>query len=283
MSPATKQIRSILSQTRAVKAAALSDPISARIAEHAGFEAGVMLSSSATMAVLGAPDVSLISLSEMAEQTRRVARASGLPVLVDGEQGFGNALNAMRTVAEIEAAGAAAVTIEDTILPRAYKTGAGLQMVSEEEGVAKIKAALLGRRDPEFVVLARTSALAIAPLDEALRRLRNYEAAGADAVFVSGAKSLDQLKAARAALSIPIVVGAVAPELRCPQILSEAGVSLWAQGNLPMFDAAHAMKKAYADILAGTRQAPMQSTSADPVVDEATRGKTYGDWLEAFC
>lgn len=283
MTRPTERIRDILSQQRAVKAAALSDPISARIAEQVGFEAGVMLSSSATMAVLGAPDASLISLTEMAEQTRRVTRATGLPLLVDGEQGFGNALNAIRTVEEIEAAGAAAVTIEDTILPRAYKAGAALQMVSEEEGVAKLKAALLGRRTPEFVVLARTSAFSIAPLEEALRRIRNYQEAGADAVFLSGVKSLDQLHAARAALSIPIVVGAVAPELRSSEVLADAGVSLWAQGNLPMFDAGHAMKKAYADILAGKRQAPMQSSSSDPLIDEATQGAKYNEWLEAFC
>lgn len=283
MTRPTERIRDILSQQRAVKAAALSDPISARIAEQVGFEAGVMLSSSATMAVLGAPDVSLISVTEMAEQTRRLTRATGLPLLVDGEQGFGNALNAIRTVEEIEAAGAAAVTIEDTILPRAYKAGAALQMVSEEEGVAKLKAALLGRRNPEFVVLARTSAFSIAPLEEALRRIRNYQKAGADAVFLSGVTSLDQLHAARAALSIPIVVGAVAPELRSSEVLAGAGVSLWAQGNLPMFDAAHAMQKAYADILAGKRQAPMQSSSSDPLIDEATQGAKYNEWLEAFC
>lgn len=283
MSRQTDRIRAILNEARAVKAAALSDPVSARLAQKAGFEAGVMLSSSATMAVLGAPDASLISLTEMAEQTRRTARATDLPILVDGEQGFGNALNAMRTVAEIEAVGAAAVTIEDTILPRAYKAGAALQMVSEEEGVAKIKAALLGRSNPEFVVLARTSALSIAPLDEALRRIGNYQAAGVDAIFLSGVKSADQLKAARAALSIPIVVGAVAPELRSADILGSLGVSLWAQGNLPMFDAMRAMQKAYEDILSGERQAPMQSTASDRLVDEVTHGRTYDAWLDAFC
>jgi len=276
-------MRAILGESRAVRAAALSDPISARIAESMGFEAGVLLSSSATMAVLGAPDISLISLTEMAEQTRRLTRASRLPILVDGEQGFGNALSAMRTVAEIEAAGAAAVTIEDTVLPRAYKAGAELQMVSEEEGLAKIEAALLARRDPDFVIIARTSALSIASLEESVRRLKCYEAAGADAVFLSGVKSLEQLKTVRTALSVPIVVGAVAPELRCQNVLSASGVSLWAQGNLPLFEAVHAMRRAYSEILSGVRQAPMQSTSSDPVLTEATRGRDYDEWLEAFC
>jgi oxaloacetate decarboxylase len=242
-----------------------------------------MLSSSATIAVLGAPDSSLVSLTEMAEQTRRVSRASNLPVLVDGEQGFGNALNAMRTVEEIEAAGAAAVTIEDTMLPRAYGAGASLQLVSEEEGVSKMKAALLGRKNPGFVVLARTSALSIASLEEALSRITSYEAAGVDAVFLSGVKSVEQLNAARASISIPIVVGAVAPELRSVELLRRAGVSLWAQGNLPLFEAAHAMHRAYADILQGKREAPMQNTASDPLIDEATRGRTYDQWLEAFC
>lgn len=283
MASTTDKMRAIIGQTNAVKAAALGDPISARIAEKVGFEAGAVLSSTATMTVLGAPDLSLVTLTEMAEQVRRVTRATSMPVLVDGEQGFGNALSAMRTVEEIEAAGAAAVTIEDTVLPRAYKTGAALQMVSEEEGQARLKAALLGRRRDDFMIVARTSALAIASLDEALRRLANYEAIGADAVFLSGVQSVEQLSAVRTVLSIPIIVGAVAPDLRSAELLAKNGVSLWVQGNLPFFDAAHAMQQAYAGILDGTRQASMQSTSSDPLIDDATHGRQYDTWLESFC
>jgi carboxyvinyl-carboxyphosphonate phosphorylmutase len=283
MVQSTEIMRQILGARQTLKAAALSDPISAVIAEKAGFKVGLLLSSSATMAVLGAPDTSLISLPEMAEQTRRVARRSQIPILVDGEHGFGNALNAMRTVEEIEAAGASAVTIEDTILPRPFKAGASLEMITEEEGVAKMKAALLGRRSSTFMVLARTSALAIASLEEALRRVKNYEAAGVDGIFLSGVKSLEQLNAVRAAVAVPIVVGAIAPDLRSIELLSQAGVSVWAQGNLPLFDAVHAMYAAYSDILAGKREAPMQNTSSDLLVDEATRGSDYSKWLEAFC
>lgn len=278
-----KQLRTLLSRSDAVMAAAVSDPVSARLAEGSGFKAAALLSSSATMAVLGAPDISLISLTEMAEQTRRVARACGIPVLVDGEHGFGNALNAMRTVEEIEASGAAAVTIEDTVLPRDYRSGPGPRLIGEDEGTAKIRAALLGRRNPAFVVLARTSAFAVTSAEESLRRIRNYQSAGADGLFLSGVKTVEQLQAARRAVDIPIIVGAVAPELRSQRVLADAGVSIWIQGNLPLFDAVRAMKQAYADICSGARGAPVQGSSADPLVDEVLRGRLYEEWMNEYC
>lgn len=276
------RLRALLAERRAIRMASLIDPLSGRLAEEVGYEVGGVLSSAATMAVLGAPDLSLLSLTEMAEQTRRITRACDLPVLVDGEQGFGNGLNVRRTVIEIAAAGAAAVTIEDTVLPRAFGSPEGYELVSLAEGRAKIGAALHARHDPTFLVVARTSAFSVASLEEALGRVTAYEEAGADAVFLSGVRTLEHLKAARGSLSLPIIVGAIGPDLQNQDVLREAGVSLWAQGNQPHFAALHAMRAAYRGVLEGAIPGAIQGAAADPLIDAAIEGPLYKQWTKEF-
>src|SRR6476469_8003149 len=127
-------LRAILAGSACVRAGSVYDPISARIAEDLGFELGMFGGSVASLAILGDPDITLITLTELAEQMRRMSRASSLPVVVDADHGYGNALNARRTVQELEAAGAAGLTIEDTLLPQAFGV-AEPQLISLEEGV----------------------------------------------------------------------------------------------------------------------------------------------------
>src|SRR5271167_3705342 len=158
------QLRSILTGTDCVRPGSVYDAISIRIAEDLGFELGMFGGSVASLAVLGDPDVALITLTELAEQMRRMSRASALPVLVDADHGYGNALNVRRTIEELETAGAAGLTIEDTLLPQAYGQ-AGTQLISLEEGIGKMKAALDARRDPSLVIVGRTGAVSIASLD----------------------------------------------------------------------------------------------------------------------
>ena len=129
-----EQLRSILTGARCIRPGSVYDAMSIRIAEDLGFEVGMFGGSVASLAVLGDPDIALITLTELAEQMRRMSRAAALPVLVDADHGYGNALNVRRTVQELDAAGAAALTIEDTLLPQAFgetKT----QLISLEEGV----------------------------------------------------------------------------------------------------------------------------------------------------
>src|SRR5881227_3962154 len=140
-------LRSILSGSACIRAGSVYDPVSIRIAEDLGFELGMFGGSVASLTVLGDPDITLITLTELAEQIRRMSRASSLPVLVDADHGYGNALNVRRTVQELETAGAAGLTIEDTLLPQAYGAQ-GPQLISIEEGVGKMKAALDARGDP---------------------------------------------------------------------------------------------------------------------------------------
>ena len=141
----------------------------------------------ASLAVLGDPDIALITLTELAEQMRRMSRASALPVLVDADHGYGNALNVRRTIEELETAGAAGLTIEDTLLPQAFGQDA-TQLISLEEGVGKMKAALDARGDPSLVIIGRTGAASITSLDDAIARARAYEATGVDALFFTGIK-----------------------------------------------------------------------------------------------
>src|SRR5467141_2080218 len=160
-------LRAILKGPSCIRPGSVYDAASIRIAEDLGFELGMFGGSVASLAVLGDPDIALVTLTELCEQMRRMSRAAQLPVLVDADHGYGNALNVRRTVQELEAAGAAGLTIEDTLLPQAFGQ-AKTQLIPIEEGVGKMKAALDGRGDPALVIMARTGAVAITSLDDAI-------------------------------------------------------------------------------------------------------------------
>src|SRR4051812_32453457 len=177
-----ENLRAILSGSACVRPGSVYDAISIRIAEDLGFEVGMFGGSVASLAVLGDPDITLITLTELTEQMRRMSRAAALPVLVDADHGYGNALNVRRTVQELEAAGAAGLTIEDTLLPQGYgqtKT----QLIPLQEGVGKLKAALDARNDPLLVIIGRTGAVAVTSVDDAILRASAYEDTGVDALF----------------------------------------------------------------------------------------------------
>src|SRR6266545_2875091 len=199
-------LRSILNGPTCARAGSVYDPVSARIAEDLGFELGMFGGSVASLAILGDPDITLITLTELAEQMRRMSRASSLPVLVDADHGYGNALNVCRTVQELEAAGAAGLTIEDTLLPQPFGQSV-TQLIPLEEGVGKMKAALDGRSDPSLVVMGRTGAVSVTGLDDAIARAKAYEATGVDALFFTGIRNREELEAISAATRLPIVLG----------------------------------------------------------------------------
>src|ERR1700755_1492232 len=166
-----EQLRAILAGSSCVYPGSVYDATSIRIADDLGFEVGMFGGSVASLAVLGDPDIALITLTELCEQMRRMSRAAALPVLVDADHGYGNALNVRRTVQELEAAGAAGLTIEDTLLPQAHGE-ARTQLISLEEGVGKMKGALDGRGDPSLVIIGRTGAPSITSLDDAIARAK---------------------------------------------------------------------------------------------------------------
>src|SRR5262249_33272103 len=201
------RFREILAGGACVHPASVHDAVSARIAADLGFELGMFAGSVASLAVLGAPDLIVLTLSEFADQAHRLGGAAELPLLVDADHGYGNALNVMRTVEELETAGVAALSIEDTDLPRGYGRSDRTKLLSLEEGVGKMKAALAARRDPDLAIAGRTSGMALTGVDEAIRRAKAYEAAGADAVFLVGIRTKEQLEAAAAELGLPIILG----------------------------------------------------------------------------
>src|SRR5471030_2523017 len=205
-------LRAILTGSRCVRPGSVYDATSIRIAEDLGFEVGMFGGSVASLAVLGDPDVTLITLTELAEQMRRMSRAADLPVLVDADHGYGNALNVRRTVQELEAAGAAGLTIEDTLLPQAYGQ-AKTQLISLEEGVGKMKAALDARSDPSLVIIGRTGAAQVTSVDDAIARAQAYQATGVDALFFTGVKTRTDLETIAAATTLPIVLGGPTEEM----------------------------------------------------------------------
>jgi carboxyvinyl-carboxyphosphonate phosphorylmutase len=235
-----EKLRSVLSGAACVHPGSVHDAISIRIAEDLGFPLGMFGGSVASLAVLGDPDVTLITLTELAEQMRRMSRASALPVLVDADHGYGNALNVRRTVQELEAAGAAGLTIEDTLLPAAFGE-AKTQLISLEEGVGKMKAALAGRNDASLVIMGRTGAASITSIEDAIRRAKAYESAGVDALFFTGIKSRAELEAVSAATRLPIVLGGAPEDLNALDYLAGQRVRIALQGHAPIAAATQAV------------------------------------------
>jgi carboxyvinyl-carboxyphosphonate phosphorylmutase len=193
----------------------------------------------------------LITLTELAEQMRRMSRAAALPVLVDADHGYGNALNVRRTVQELETAGAAGLTIEDTLLPAAFGE-AKAQLISLEEGVGKMKAALDGRGDPSLVIMGRTGAASITSIEDAIRRARAYEATGVDALFFTGIKSRAELEAVASATRLPIVLGGAPDELNAIDYLAGQRVRIALQGHAPIAAATQAVYETQKALREGT-------------------------------
>jgi len=275
-------MRAILEGKACVHPASVFDPVSARIAEDLGFELGMFAGSIASLAVLGAPDQTLITLTEFAEQAHRICRAGALPLLVDADHGYGNALNVMRTVEELETAGIAALTIEDTSLPQAYGGGAGVKLISLEEGVGKMKAALAARRDPRLAVVGRTSALAVNGLDDALARGKAYEAAGVDALFFLGVRTRAQLEALAAGCGIPIVLGGVGADLNDRDFLGAHGVRISLQGHQPFMAAVAAVHATMKALREGTPPARLGNLASAQQMQELSRDADYARWSESF-
>jgi carboxyvinyl-carboxyphosphonate phosphorylmutase len=233
-------LRSILSGSSCVRPGSVYDATSIRIAEDLGFELGMFGGSVASLAVLGDPDIALITLTELAEQMRRMSRAACLPVLVDADHGYGNALNVRRTVQELELSGAAGLTIEDTLLPQAFGQS-GTQLISLQEGVGKMKAALDARGDPALVIMARTGAASVTSIDDAIARASAYQATGVDALFFTGIRSRAELDAIAAATTLPIVLGSAPEEMIDRDYLRDRRVRIALQGHAPFSAATQAV------------------------------------------
>jgi len=277
-----ERYRAILSGARCVHPGSVFDPISARIAEDLGFEVGMFAGSTASLTVLGAPDLIVLTLSEFAAQALRINRAGNLPLMVDADHGYGNALNVMRTVQELETAGVAALTIEDTELPRPYGPDGKPRLLSIDEGVGKMQAALAGRQDAALVIAGRTSAPQVSGIDDAVARAKAYAATGVDALFFVGVRTREQLQAIRDAVSLPILLGSVGGELGGIDELGDMGVRIALQGHQPIM----AGYKAVHDTLKALREGtPPQALTGVPdaaFMRRVTRGDDYARWTHDY-
>ena len=193
MSVAAQQLRQMLNGPGMVVAPFVFDAFQARIAQAAGFQAAYM-TGFGTAAARGFPDVGLLTMAEMVEIVRYIAGAVETPLICDADTGYGNPVNVYRTVRDYEAAGAAALHIEDQVWPKRCGFLAGKQVIPLEEMVPKVKAACDARRDAAFVIIARTDALAVNGWEDVAQRARAYRAAGADLIFVDGIRTLDDMR-----------------------------------------------------------------------------------------
>lgn len=200
------RLRALLETARPVLAPGCYDALGARLVEEAGFPAVYMTGFGTSAGLLGRPDVGLVSMSEMADNARRIVEAVDLPVIADADTGYGNPINVLRTVREYERAGVAGLHIEDQVAPKKCGHMEGKQVVPVAEMVAKVRAAVDARVSKDLVIIARTDARAVEGLDAAIERAAAYREAGADVLFIEAPQSVDEVRAIAAAFpTVPLL------------------------------------------------------------------------------
>jgi 2-methylisocitrate lyase-like PEP mutase family enzyme len=188
-----RRLRALLARNEVLAAPGVAECLSARLVAEAGFEAIYMTGDGSSALLLGQPDVGLLTMSEMVENAARIAAASGLPTIADGDTGYGGPVNVRRTIQDYERAGVAAIQMEDQVFPKRCGHLAGKRVIPVKEMVGKVSAAVDARRDEDFVVIARTDAIAVEGFEAALERAARYREAGADVIFVEAPTSREQL------------------------------------------------------------------------------------------
>lgn len=241
----TTQLRTLLDRPGGVVTPGAYDALSALAIETAGFEAIFLTGYGAAASLLGAPDIGLTTLTEVETVARNMVRAVDLPVIADADTGYGNPLNVIRTVEELERAGVAGVMLEDQVWPKRCGHMAGKQVVAAEEHVRKLRAAAAARKDPDLVIIGRTDARGPLGLEEAIRRGRLYAEAGADVIFVEAPESVDELKQVAAAIPNRPLMANMVENGRTPLLsvaeLQALGYRLIAFPVTGLFAAAHAL------------------------------------------
>lgn len=239
-----RQFRELVNSSEILVLPGAYDALSAKLIETAGFNAAFMTGFGHSASKLGSPDVGLMTLSEMADRARDTANAINIPLVVDGDTGFGNNINVVRTVREYERTGAVAIQLEDQTMPKKCGHMLGREIVSEHEMVNKIRAAISARSDSDFLIIARTDARTNYGIDEALRRAKIYEDAGADIIFVESLETVEEMELVNKTISVPTVANMVeggrSPYLTANQ-LEQIGYSIVYFPVAPIFAASQAV------------------------------------------
>jgi len=248
---ATDEFRRLVESSDITMIPGVADALGAILAKKAGFKAVFLSGYAASATLLGAPDVGLLTMTEMAECARRIADAVEIPVFADGDNGHGNATNVMRTMKQFERAGVAAIFFEDQVSPKRCGHMSGKQVIPCDEMVAKIKAAVDARVDPELLIMARTDALAVNGMDDAIERMHKYLAAGADMSFVESPESIDQMRRITREIPAPnmanMVPGGKTPILTARE-LEDIGFSIVAYPTMLTYTIARAAERALAHL-----------------------------------
>jgi carboxyvinyl-carboxyphosphonate phosphorylmutase len=276
-----ERLRAIVGGNRCIFPASVYDGISARIAGDLGFEAMMFAGSIGSYAVLGAPDICVLTLTEFAEQALRINRAGSLPLCVDADHGYGNAMSVKRTVEELETAGISALSIEDTLLPTAFGGKEG-QLLSIEEGVGKMKAAIAGRQDPRLVICGRTSAIGITGVADTIARLKAYEAVGVDMLFMAGLKNREQLDEVSQAVKKPLFLGSVPEDMMDLDYLSARNVRVCLQGHHQFWAGVQGVHDTLKALREGTKPSQLKNIASADLQKRLLRQGDYDKWSKDF-
>ncbi|MGB8345144.1 MAG: isocitrate lyase/PEP mutase family protein [Ktedonobacteraceae bacterium] len=266
----TTRLRSLLAGQDIVVAPGAYDGLSARLIMQAGFPVVYMTGFGTAASVLGQPDVGLLTMSEMVSRAAALAAVTGaVPLIADADTGYGNPINVRRTIREYERAGVAALHIEDQVWPKKCGHMEGKQVIPMDEMAQKVRAAVEARQDPDFVIIARTDANAVNGLEDALRRGKAYQEAGADVIFIEAPRSVEELQAIKLALpDIPLLFNwadtAKTPPLPLAQI-RDLGYKLVIFPVSLLFAATHAMLQ----LLEVFKQGQIPTEYADRMVNFA--------------
>lgn len=278
-----KRFRAILNGTECLSPASVYDALSARVAESVGYKLGILAGSVSSNTTLAAPDLILLTLTDFADQVRRMMRVSDLSLLVDADHGYGNALNVMRTVQELEHAGVSAMSIEDTALPIRYGQPEGTdELISTGEMVGKLKAAVAARRDPATVIAGRTAALKVEDTGRTVARVKAYAATGVDCIFVIGVETVEQVKALHEASKLPVIVGSAPASIK-REDFAKAGARVLLQGHQPVAAAVKALRAVYEHLHGGGAAADLKDKIASgKEMDALVFGEDYKRYMRDF-
>ena len=257
----TTRIHALLEKERTLLFPGVYDALSAKLVEQAGFPLTFISGYSVAASHLGLPDFGYLTQTEIVAATRRVCASVSIPIIIDADTGYGNALNVIRTVNELIEAGAAGMFLEDQIWPKRCGHMKGKRVIPIEEHVQKIRAAVDARRNRDFFIVARTDARQVTGLDDAIRRCRRYREAGADALFVEGPRSVEELATIARELPPPLVAnmleGGVTP-LLTKEELESLGFQLIVCPLTALYASAKAMQEIFGLLkTAGTTRAAM--------------------------
>ena len=204
-----KKLRQLISQPGLIVAPGAYDAWSARLIEKAGFPVVYMTGYGVSASAIGQPDIGLLTMTEMVNVARNMVNAINIPLIADGDTGYGGILNVIRTVREYEQAGIAAIQMEDQVYPKRCGHMEGKQLVPVEEMITKLRAAVHARKSPDFIIIARTDARAVTGLQDAIARANAYAEVGADVIFLEAPESVEEMKVIAASIDRPLLANMV--------------------------------------------------------------------------